>query len=414
MTATFDFSPLLPAGLPGPAAKWTGSPKYNFTGGNNDGEQIPIEGLIAAANSVMTREGRTLATYGLNSGPQGYRPLREFLVTKLKRDAGIECTADNILVTSGSLQALDLVNGVLLARGDTVLIEQDCYQGSINRLTRLGVTPVGIPLDGDGHADRRGGDCARRSQGSRHPPEIHLHHPDGAEPDRHDPERAAPRRTAQAVGRIRRSDLRGRLLRRSDLGRTTPAGALRHGQGQPRHPHRFVLQVDRAGAAGRLHRRRLERAVAHAGDQDRCRLGRARADGAGGILRAAFRQPRAGAQARASGQARNADGVARGEVRHRGGVRRSAGRHLPVGQAAGQRRHDEALSVGARGRRRDQSGAGMVGQQGAQHQPDAAVFREPDAEEITRGCRDPGGGLPEGVRRADAQRERGGAGLSRR
>jgi 2-aminoadipate transaminase len=150
MTATFDFSPLLPAGLPGPAAKWTGSPKYNFTGGNNDGEQIPIDGLIAAANSVMTREGRTLATYGLNSGPQGYRPLREFLVTKLKRDAGIECTADNILVTSGSLQALDLVNGVLLARGDTVLIEQDCYQGSINRLTRLGVTPVGIPMDGEG------------------------------------------------------------------------------------------------------------------------------------------------------------------------------------------------------------------------------------------------------------------------
>jgi 2-aminoadipate transaminase len=38
----------------------------------------------------------------------------------------------------------------LLARGDTVIIEQECYQGSINRLTRLGVTPIGIPLDGDG------------------------------------------------------------------------------------------------------------------------------------------------------------------------------------------------------------------------------------------------------------------------
>jgi len=42
--------------------------------------------------------GRTLATYGLASGPQGYRPLREFLVRKLKRDAGIACTADEILV----------------------------------------------------------------------------------------------------------------------------------------------------------------------------------------------------------------------------------------------------------------------------------------------------------------------------
>jgi 2-aminoadipate transaminase len=53
-------------------------------------------------------------------------------------------------VVSGSLQALDLINGVLLARGDTVIIEQDCYQGTINRLKRLGVHAVGIPLDRDG------------------------------------------------------------------------------------------------------------------------------------------------------------------------------------------------------------------------------------------------------------------------
>jgi 2-aminoadipate transaminase len=76
--------------------------------------------------------------------------LREFLTTKLKRDAGIACTAGDILVVSGSLQALDLVNATLLARGDTVIIERDSYQGSINRLTRLGVNMVGIPLDGDG------------------------------------------------------------------------------------------------------------------------------------------------------------------------------------------------------------------------------------------------------------------------
>jgi len=149
-TAAFDFAPLLPAGLPAPAAKWTGLPTYNFTGGNNDGEELPLDGLIAAANSVLAREGRTLATYGLASGPQGYRPLRAFLVEKLKRDAGITCTPDNILIASGSLQALDLVNGVLLARGDTVIIEQECYQGSINRLARLGVNAVGIPLDRDG------------------------------------------------------------------------------------------------------------------------------------------------------------------------------------------------------------------------------------------------------------------------
>lgn len=149
-SAQFDFAPLLPAGLPAPAAKWTGLAKYSFVGGNNDPDGVPLDGLIDAVNAVLKREGRTLATYGLASGPQGYRPLRDFISVKLKRDAGISCTPDDILIVSGSLQALDLVNHSLLARGDTVIIEQETYQGSLNRLTRLGVNAVGVPLDQDG------------------------------------------------------------------------------------------------------------------------------------------------------------------------------------------------------------------------------------------------------------------------
>jgi 2-aminoadipate transaminase len=150
MTSAFDFAPLLSAGLPAPAAKWTGLAKYSFVGGNNDPDQVPVEGLIEAVNAVLKREGKTLATYGLASGPQGYLPLRQFLTAKLKSDAGINCSADDILIVSGSLQALDLVNATLLACGDTVIIERDTYQGSLNRLTRLGVHAVGIPLDQDG------------------------------------------------------------------------------------------------------------------------------------------------------------------------------------------------------------------------------------------------------------------------
>jgi 2-aminoadipate transaminase len=148
--APFDFAALLPPGLPAPAAKWTGLAKYSFIGGNNDPDQVPVEGLIDAVNAVLKREGKTLATYGLASGPQGYRPLRDFLTTKLKRDAGINCAADDILVVSGSLQALDLVNQTLLAHGDTVIIERATYQGALTRLTRLGVNAVGIPLDHEG------------------------------------------------------------------------------------------------------------------------------------------------------------------------------------------------------------------------------------------------------------------------
>ena len=150
MTAPFDFAPLLAPGTPAPAAKWNGFPKYNFIGGHNDAGHVPIDALIAAATSVLKREGATLATYGLNSGPLGYKPLREFLAGKLKDHAGIECASDEILITSGSMQGLDLVNSLLVTRGDTVIIEQETYGGALTKLNKLGANVIGIPLDGEG------------------------------------------------------------------------------------------------------------------------------------------------------------------------------------------------------------------------------------------------------------------------
>jgi 2-aminoadipate transaminase len=181
MSVTFDFAPLLPP----PAAKWNGAPRYNFTGGNNDPDQVPVAGLIAAADAVLAREGRTLATYGLASGPQGYRPLREFLAAKLQRTAGISCTHDDILIVSGSLQALDLVNGVLLGRGDTVIIEQESYQGALTRLARRGVHAVGVPLDREGmRMDALAAALADLKQRNIRPKYIYtiptVHNPTGA------------------------------------------------------------------------------------------------------------------------------------------------------------------------------------------------------------------------------------------
>ncbi len=148
--ASFDFSSYFRPDLPGPSGKWNGFPKYNFIGGNNAPEEIPVDDLIAAATSALRREGSTLATYALNSGPLGYLKLREFLVGKLGRAAGIDCTTDEILLTSGSLQGIDLVNAILLAPGDTVIIEEATYGGCLGRFARAGVTPLGIPLDEGG------------------------------------------------------------------------------------------------------------------------------------------------------------------------------------------------------------------------------------------------------------------------
>ena len=148
--APLDYTGLLRTDLPPAAVKYAGFPKYNFVGGHNDADSTPVEGLRAAADAVLAREGRTLATYGLQSGPQGYLPLREFLVRKLAADAGITATTDDILITSGSLQGMDLVNQLLIAPGDTAVIEQANYGGAITRLKRAKANIVAVPVDHDG------------------------------------------------------------------------------------------------------------------------------------------------------------------------------------------------------------------------------------------------------------------------
>jgi 2-aminoadipate transaminase len=148
--AQLDYAGLLRSDLPPAAVKYAGFPKYNFVGGHNDADSIPVDGLRAAADAVLAREGRTLATYSLTSGPQGYLPLREFLVKKLKADAGIDCTADEILITGGSSQGMNLINELLIGAGDTAIIEQANYGGAITRLKRAKANIVAIPLDKDG------------------------------------------------------------------------------------------------------------------------------------------------------------------------------------------------------------------------------------------------------------------------
>ena len=145
-----DYTGLLRNDLPPAAVKYAGFPKYNFVGGHNDADSVPVDELRAAADAVLKREGKTLATYGLQSGPQGYRPLREFLVRKLKADAGIDCTADEVLITGGSSQGMNLINDLLIAPGDTAIIEQANYGGAITRLKRAKANIVPIPLDKDG------------------------------------------------------------------------------------------------------------------------------------------------------------------------------------------------------------------------------------------------------------------------
>jgi len=146
----FDYSRLFSADLPDPAPRWSPFPKYYFIGGNNDPEQIPIEGLIEAASSVLRREGSKLAIYNLGLGPQGYPGLRQFVADKSARHRGIKAPIDDILITTGSGQGIDMISKLLINPGDTILAEEYCYQGALNRFRKLGATLEGMKLDSDG------------------------------------------------------------------------------------------------------------------------------------------------------------------------------------------------------------------------------------------------------------------------
>src|SRR5580704_4776422 len=128
MTAGFAHAGRFARELPPPAPRWGGFPKYNFIGGHNDPTRIPA--------TVLRRNGANLALYN-SDGPQGFRGLREFVVAKVAGRAGITCTPDDVLITSGSGQGLDLVNRLLLEPGDTVLVEEFSYAGAISKLRRL-------------------------------------------------------------------------------------------------------------------------------------------------------------------------------------------------------------------------------------------------------------------------------------
>lgn len=118
----------------------------SFAGGLPAPELFPVEAFQAAADRVLTRHGSQALQY---SATEGYRPLREFLVEKMAR-YGIQATPDNILISSGSQQALDLIGKLLLNPGDLILTERPTYLGALQAWRAYQAEFVTVPIDEHG------------------------------------------------------------------------------------------------------------------------------------------------------------------------------------------------------------------------------------------------------------------------
>ena len=109
---------------------------------------FPLEEVRATCREVLA--GSQAAAILQLGSPGGYPPLREYLLAEARRD-GVAQPQDDILITNGCQQGLDLVQRVLVRAGDTVLVEDPIYPGVKNLLSRAGARVDGIPVGPAGH-----------------------------------------------------------------------------------------------------------------------------------------------------------------------------------------------------------------------------------------------------------------------
>jgi 2-aminoadipate transaminase len=105
-------------------------------------EFFPIEDLRNCTNAVWRKQGAVILQFGSSDG---YPALKQALVCLL-RDEGYEAADENLLITDGCQQALDLLSKAFLRPGDTVLIENPTYSGTLAILAGARVRILGVPV----------------------------------------------------------------------------------------------------------------------------------------------------------------------------------------------------------------------------------------------------------------------------
>jgi 2-aminoadipate transaminase len=118
----------------------------SFAGGLPAPEVFPVQRFQQACQRVLDTSGPASLQY---STTEGYLPLRQMVVSHLHR-YGILATPDNVMITSGSQQALDLIAKLLINRGDRLLVEAPTYLGALQAFNVFGAEYVSVPTDQDG------------------------------------------------------------------------------------------------------------------------------------------------------------------------------------------------------------------------------------------------------------------------
>ena len=115
----------------------------SMAGGLPSPASFPISAFTQACNTVMERDGAAALQY---STTEGFPALRQAIADFLPWDVN----PDQILITTGSQQALDLIGKVFLDKGSRILVEKPTYLGALQAFTPFEPTPVGVNSDDEG------------------------------------------------------------------------------------------------------------------------------------------------------------------------------------------------------------------------------------------------------------------------
>lgn len=118
----------------------------DFSQGTPAESFLPVELIRTAIDTVLSRDGAEAIAY---EEPEGYGPLRD-AVARMLAGYGMQAASDDVLITGGCQQALDLAVQALLNPRDVLLTANPTYPGMLDIARARGVTPVGVPVDENG------------------------------------------------------------------------------------------------------------------------------------------------------------------------------------------------------------------------------------------------------------------------
>ena len=119
----------------------------SFAGGLPSPKSFPIDDLQGIVHSVLQHHGKDALQYG---STEGLTTLREAIAERATKDGMKNITKDNVIIVSGSQQALDIVGKLFLNPGDTAIVGLPSYLGGINAFRTYESNLVGVPVDKDG------------------------------------------------------------------------------------------------------------------------------------------------------------------------------------------------------------------------------------------------------------------------